>query len=128
MSRAMAAIATSLVVCAARAGDAPALTKDPFVRPQLIELAQPVAAIAPPPLELRAVLSAGDTSLANVGGRILRVGEEIDGYRLVAVSEGGARFARDGRSIEVPLQARAPAPAPVLATDAAVGEEGGDAN
>jgi len=125
MRRASAACAAALLAVAARADDAP-LAKNPFVRPPLVELAAPESvAAAPPPLEVRAVLSAGDASLVDVGGRIVRVGDEVDGYRLVAVSEEGARFVKEGHSFDVPLQARA-----VLAPEApvAVAEEAGDAN
>jgi hypothetical protein len=85
---------------AARADDATPLANDPFLRPGLVELA-PAEAVAP--LELRAVLSAGDDSLVDVGGRIVRVGDEVSGYRLVGVSEDSALFERDGRSLRVPL-------------------------
>jgi hypothetical protein len=86
---------------AARADDATPLANDPFLRPGLVELA-PAEAVAPP-LELRAVLFAGDDSLVDVGGRIVRVGDEVSGYTLVGVSEDGAFFERDGRSLSVPL-------------------------
>jgi hypothetical protein len=126
MTRASAACAALLLAVAALADDAP-LAKNPFVRPQLVELAAPESVASPPLLEVRAVLSAGGASLVDVGGRIVRLGEEVDGFRLVAVSEEGARFVKEGHSFDMPLQARAVPPAPAAA-EAAVAEESGDAN
>jgi hypothetical protein len=53
------------------------------------------------PLELRATMIAGRSGLANVDGRILRPGEEIDGYRLERVYEDRAVFSRAGKPITV---------------------------
>jgi hypothetical protein len=91
---------------------APPLAKNPFVRPQLAEQLVTVAGNVDeplPPLELRAVLVAGAASSVNVGGRIVRVGEQYDGYELISVSEDGAVFGQADRRLHVPLQAqRAP--------------------
>ena len=38
-------------------------------------------------LKLLSTLRAGKNSMANVSGRILKVGEKIDGYKLIAVDE-----------------------------------------
>ena len=37
-------------------------------------------------------MQAGDASLVNVDGEILRIGEKIGGYRLASVGEGTAVF------------------------------------
>jgi hypothetical protein len=52
------------------------------------------------------VLLAGESSLANVGGRIVRLGDAVDGHRLVSVSEDGALFEHAGHTLHVPLQGR----------------------
>jgi hypothetical protein len=38
-------------------------------------------------LELRGTMAAGEHSLANIGGEILAIGQEISGYRLMAVHQ-----------------------------------------
>jgi hypothetical protein len=59
--------------------------------------------------QLTAVLVAGDESLANVGGTIVKVGEEIDGYRLLRVQEGTAVFIKDGLQVVLTMNATPPA-------------------
>ena len=123
----LAALMTMLLAASAGlAHGAPPLANNPFERPGLVELAP--AAVALPPLELRAVLSAGDDSLADVGGQIVRVGDEVSGYRLVGVSEEGALFERDGRTLHVPLPTHASAPAAADDPTLQAKESDGDAN
>lgn len=43
--------------------------------------------------------AAGENSIVNLGGVILRIGEETHGYRLVGVSDGQAEFERAGAPI-----------------------------
>ena len=122
----LAALMTLLAASAGLAHGAPPLANNPFERPGLVELAP--SEIALPPLELRAVLAAGDASLADVGGQIVRVGDEVSGYRLVGVSEEGALFERDGRTLHVPLPTHAPPPAAVDDPALQAKESDGDAN
>ena len=82
---------------------APALSTNPFERPAWMTDAQEIPANAPSAtprrrIDLRATLIAGKKSSANVGGRIIGLGEEIDGYTLVAIAEGVAEFS-DGEEI-----------------------------
>ena len=51
--------------------------------------------------DLRATLVGGNSKLADVGGRILRPGDEINGYRLQQVFEDRAVFEIRGRLITV---------------------------
>lgn len=95
-----------LVLVAASVDAAGQLQRNPFRVP--IELDAPVAAaggpqmeLRPDTLDLRATLVAGERSVVNLGGSILSLGEEIEGYRLVSVSEGEALFIKDGESIRV---------------------------
>ncbi len=106
--------------CIAGAGAAPAseeIRRNPFSVPAgLIEPVPDAASAAPKParkrvrrprFELRAVLAAGDTSLANVDGTLLAIGERHEGYRLVEVGEDGAVFERAGRRWRIALHSPA---------------------
>jgi len=106
------------LVCA----QAPALKNDPFVRPML--RGAPAAATAPvdsggvphvatAPVaswnpELTALLRAGKDSMVKVGGVMVRVGEVIDGHRLVEVREGEAVFIalENRKRVVLPLSGR----------------------
>jgi hypothetical protein len=76
--------------CASAGQDLP----NPFARPAAARSAASARAAVQPQepadLELRATLVRGRDSSANIGGRILRVGEKMGGYRLVSVREGAA--------------------------------------
>jgi hypothetical protein len=92
-----------------------ALQHDPFARPSLGGLPQG-AGSAPrtgPPrpvlepkrtLNRQAVMVAGSASMANVDGVMVRVGDQVQGYRLVAVHDRGAVFEKDNKQFTVPLQ------------------------
>jgi len=86
---------------------APALRNNPFHRPHLppATTLSPAASTreAAPSLELRAILTDGDASLADINGRILSVGELFDGYRLTRVEERQAVMERDGHAVTLTL-------------------------
>lgn len=81
------------------------LQHDLFARPalQALKPEQPqsvkTVAPAPPPPEwkpeLKAIITGGGTAMVNVEGRIVQMGQEMDGYRLVGVEERRAIFVRD---------------------------------
>ena len=88
-------------------GQGRALQHDPFVRPAVGQVpgtgssaATPgrvkAAAEGKPKLNLQAVLVAGSHSIANVDGVMLRVGESINGYRLLEVQHRSAVFEKNG--------------------------------
>ena len=52
---------------------------------------------------LTATLVAGSESMVNLGGTILKVGEEAYGYRLVKVDHWEAVFANGDQEIVLPL-------------------------
>lgn len=83
------------------------LQTNPFEQPVLPEPAasRPVGEPEPPlqDLELRATMTAGRDSAANVGGVIVGIGEEIEGYRLVSVEDEQAVFSKDGETITLTL-------------------------
>ena len=88
------------------AGTPPALAHNPFSRPpsnagdddvSIVDLDDPSG----PTLALRATMVGPDNRLANVGGRILKAGDEIRGYVLVTVHEDYAVFRKAGKLTKV---------------------------
>ena len=85
---------------------------DPFLVPDLSPPPKPPPAVqtfapAAPAVwnpTLRAVMVAGRSSAVNVGGEMVRLGEELDGYRLVEVTERRAVFERQGTLYELVMQ------------------------
>ncbi len=71
---------------------------NPFARPAQLSEPAPAqsSAIGAPMFGLRATMAAGADSLVNIDGEILRLGDVLVGYRLVAVGEGTAVFVRNG--------------------------------
>lgn len=45
--------------------------------------------------ELRATIIAGKMSVANVAGKVVRIGEKLDGYTLITVSRQSATFEKN---------------------------------
>lgn len=87
----------------------PALQHDPFQRPVLSETQAGDASARKPELptgeelDLRAILVDGDSSLVNVGGQFVRIGEQAEGYQLMSVHEGYAVFMRNKHKVIVPV-------------------------
>ena len=54
--------------------------------------------------QLIAVMVAGQNSLVDLDGVILKIGEEIDGYRLVQVRDSKAVFRKGSKRIEVDME------------------------
>jgi hypothetical protein len=109
-------IATATLIClmlgtpwpatAAAADKPPRLLHNPFSRPSsevtrnersVIERDDGDGAT----LDLQATMVGNASRLANVAGRILKPGDEIQGYLLVAVQEEYAVFKRDSKTITV---------------------------
>ncbi|MGI9248493.1 MAG: hypothetical protein ACR2QI_05730 [Woeseiaceae bacterium] len=106
------AILVSLVLLSAwshslgTAGGPPRLSHNPFSRPS-----SEVTRDIPSPIErddgdgvtldLQATMVGNMSKLANVAGRILKPGDEIEGYLLVAIYEEYAVFRRDSNTITV---------------------------
>ena len=88
------------------AGGPPGLSHNPFSRPS-----SEVTRDKPSPIErddgegvtldLQATMVGNVSKLANVAGRILKPGDEIEGYLLVAIYEQYAVFRRNGEMITV---------------------------
>lgn len=81
------------------------LAHNPFARPPsevTMEVRNPVQADGTvAPLDLRATMVGATDRLANVGGRTLRPGDEVQGYKLMQVYEDKAIFSRDGNRLTV---------------------------
>ncbi len=109
---------------------ADALKHDPFTRPTFLKAPPPRGA---PPREgaavgtaalpepvwgpaLAAVMLAGPKSVVSIDGTIVRMGDEIDGHRLVEVQEQTAIFVKNGKKVTLSLRGTQPAPGAPPAT------------
>ena len=100
---------------------AQALQHDLFARPALDALkpasGAPVKTVtAPPPPtewkpELRAIIRGAGGAMVNVEGRIVQMGQEMDGYRLVDVQDRTATFVREKVRYTLALKSLRPAEA-----------------
>ncbi len=94
-----------LLAAAAGASEPPTLRSNPFARPPSVVTA-PILSEArldgdPSGLELRATLVSTQNRLANVGGKTVRPGDEVQGYKLLQVFEDRAVFARQGKHLTI---------------------------
>lgn len=72
-------------------GVAASLRHDPFQRPDLnraVESRTSGASATPLDIRLRATVVAGAASVANIDGRLYRLGDEVKGYRVLRITEG----------------------------------------
>ena len=81
------------------------LSHNPFARPPsqvTMEIRESVLADGTvAPLDLRATMVGTRDKLANVGGRTVRPGDEIQGYTLLQVQEDKAIFMKDSNRLTV---------------------------
>lgn len=110
IGRRLAALAVALgftALALPALGQSRVLQHDPFVRPSVGLLPANVSTAAAagrvkaapegkPRLNLQAVMVAGPQSIANVDGVMVRVGESINGYRLLEVAHRSAVFEKNG--------------------------------
>jgi len=90
----------------AAAGEPPALSHNPFSRPssEVVRTERSIVELGNgsiPTFPLQATMVGHTSSLANVGGRILKPGDEYQGYRLLSVHERHAVFEKDGRNMTI---------------------------
>ncbi len=118
-----------LLMCAFYPSQADTLRHDPFSRPLLVAptpttnasaptAANPAAPVANTDIKidpvptwnptLVAVMVAGKSSLVNIEGKIIRIGEEIDGYRLIKVRDGEATFSKDHQRVVLRMENQTP--------------------
>lgn len=82
---------------------------DPFQRPVIPQQSAAATEVIKPSAQqswapkLTATLRAGHNSMANVNGNIIKLGETIDGYRLMEVDERSAVFAKNKQSIHLKI-------------------------
>lgn len=84
------------------------IQRNPFARPPIEDLQSqnPVESNQDDQVwrpELRGVLVAGENSVADLGGVILKIGESTNGYRLLSVTEAIATFSRKGERVVISL-------------------------
>ncbi len=78
------------------------LSKNPFVKSTPVKVGMNDKRIVPELSdtildgELRATLSSGKNSIANIDGKMIFIGEKIKGYELIFVGEGFATFIKNG--------------------------------
>lgn len=105
------------------AAQAAGLKHDPFARPVLVPRPASAESVpgnsvkAPVPdsiwkPELRAIMVAGPKSIVNVAGALVRIGEQIDGYRLVEVHEETAVFVKNTKRVTLSLRGIEPLRSP----------------
>lgn len=108
--RILIAFAALSIALSCGARESVELRTNPFIRPDLsLRNAEPTEASGPlhstsPPTRLRFTLAAGPDSLVNVDGRTLRIGEEINGYRLEAVGANTAIFSNGKEIVELKVR------------------------
>lgn len=103
------AITSSFVHAEEKTG-LPRIVHDPFQKPKLTKtfikpksITQSIKPAASWTPHLISTLRAGDHSMANVGGKIIAVGEEINGYKLIKVSERAVVFVNQGKTTRLTL-------------------------
>ena len=110
--RVAVAVAASIVLMTACPGlvnaadEPPALSHNPFSRPRSEVLRVERSLVesddgSGPTIALQATMVGHSSRLADVAGRILKPGDEIEGYELIEVHEEYAVFRTGGKSITV---------------------------
>ena len=87
---------------------------NPFKRPAqaLVDAATqggggaPPAEAAPPRLVLKALLLAGPDTVASINDQLLRIGDRIEGYRLVAAQATRVELVKDGKRLILDMEDR----------------------
>jgi hypothetical protein len=94
-----------LVGAGAHAAEPPPLRHNPFARPSTLisngDPAGPNAARLSNEIALRATMVGARSALADVGGKIIRPGESVNGLRLVRVFDDRAEFEVNGNRLIV---------------------------
>lgn len=99
-------LATAWFPLHAAADDPPVLVHNPFSRPpsEVTRVRDSVIErddLGGETIDLRATMIGGASKLANVAGRILKPGDEIENYKLIAVYEQYAVFRRNNEMMTV---------------------------
>lgn len=99
-------VLVSMVLGIAAAEEPQSLKHNPFSRPPSERTVwEPDAGLntdsGGPVIDLRATMVATNDRLANIGGRILRPGDDVQGYSLLQVFEDRAIFLREGKQLTI---------------------------
>ena len=81
---------------------------DPFAKPELTKLTEPTTDLGMPETalsehQLSSTLRAGKNSMIIVDGRVIRLGEKFNGYKLIAVHERAAIFLKNQKQSRLTL-------------------------
>lgn len=98
------ACAAWLICCSASAAEPPPLANNPFARPpsaSTLDTGRVDQNRSASGINLLATMVSSTDRLANVGGRIIRQGDEINGYRLLQIHENRAVFERNNTQLTV---------------------------
>lgn len=100
----------SLSVHAGQQSDEIRPRHDPFKKPDRLMKSTPKAQnsqnLFQTKLQLFATLRAGKNSMVNIQGRIVQLGEEIEGYKLVEVNDRSAVFANSEQQVHLSLDTK----------------------
>ena len=101
----LSVLAMLLLCTTGNAAEPPRLSKNPFARPPSA-VTMPERPIvrddgSTQEIDLRATMVGSRDKLANVAGKILRPGDEVQGYKLLLVFEDRAVFARAGNRLTI---------------------------
>ena len=98
-------LAVFALTAVTHATEPPKLSHNPFARPpsEVTLPAQPLLRTdgTTLPLDLRATLVGANDKLANVAGKVIRPGDEVNGYTLLQVFEDRAIFRKAGNELTI---------------------------
>ena len=83
------------------------LHKDPFLQPDLSLINNQSEQATTPisrKLKLRGTLRSGTSVLANINGTIMAIGDELDGFKLISVTEHSATLENNNEQLELLLE------------------------
>lgn len=100
----------SLSVMGEEYSQVPRVLRDPFQKPNIpeknIEGPEAVKAQTQQPWtpQLKATLRAGRNSMANLNGKIIKLGETINGYQLLGVGERSAILVKNNKRLQLTIE------------------------
>lgn len=84
--------------------DTPMLLHDPFASPFQKNHYSPAQQTTPWAPQLTSTLRAGNNSMVVISGKVVQLGETVDGYQLMEVHESSAVFEKNGQKIRLNLE------------------------
>lgn len=81
------------------------LINNPFTQPEFLSSEKNSSFVANTAkgyaLDIRATIADGEDSLVNVGGTIIKIGEELNGFKLMSVTEDKVVFSKNNALVTV---------------------------